>query len=100
LQASITSRPALGHDRSTTASRTQNPSFIGAVLNLKPTAARVYLPPDANTFLSTIAYCFKSKNYVNLMAGSKQPSAVFLTADEAENHYRAGGSIWKFASHR
>jgi xylulose-5-phosphate/fructose-6-phosphate phosphoketolase len=76
----------------------QNPSFIGAVLNLKPTAARVYLPPDANTFLSTIAHCFKSKNYVNLMVGSKQPSAVFLTADEAENHCRAGGSIWKFAS--
>jgi xylulose-5-phosphate/fructose-6-phosphate phosphoketolase len=25
----------------------QNPSFIGAVLNLKPTAARVYFPPDA-----------------------------------------------------
>jgi xylulose-5-phosphate/fructose-6-phosphate phosphoketolase len=25
----------------------QNPSFIGAVLNLKPAAARVYLPPDA-----------------------------------------------------
>jgi len=25
----------------------QNPSFIGAVLNLKPSAARVYLPPDA-----------------------------------------------------
>merc|ERR1711939_886678 len=30
----------------------QNPSFIGAVLNLKPDAARVYFPPDANTFLS------------------------------------------------
>ena len=76
----------------------QNPSFIGAVLNLKPAAARVYLPPDANTFLSTVAHCFKSKNYVNLMVGSKQPSAVFLSADEAENHCRAGGSIWKFAS--
>jgi xylulose-5-phosphate/fructose-6-phosphate phosphoketolase len=76
----------------------QNPSFIGAVLNLKPTAARVYLPPDANTFLSTIAHCFQSKNYVNLMVGSKQPSAVFLSADEAENHCRAGGSVWKFAS--
>jgi hypothetical protein len=25
----------------------QNPSFIGAVLNLKPELARVYLPPDA-----------------------------------------------------
>jgi xylulose-5-phosphate/fructose-6-phosphate phosphoketolase len=28
----------------------QNPSFIGAVLNLKPSAARVYLPPDAVSF--------------------------------------------------
>lgn len=76
----------------------QNPSFIGAVLNLKPAAARVYLPPDANTFLSTITHCLQSKNYVNLMVGSKQPSAVFLSADEAENHCRAGSSVWKFAS--
>ncbi|KAK5093291.1 hypothetical protein LTR70_005007 [Exophiala xenobiotica] len=72
----------------------QNPSFIGAVLNLKPTAARVYLPPDANCFVSTMAHCLQSKNYVNLMVGSKQPSAVFLSPDEAENHCRAGGSIW------
>lgn len=28
------------------------------------------------------------------MVGSKQPSAVFLSAEEAENHCRAGGSIW------
>lgn len=73
----------------------QNPSFIGAVLNLKPNAARVYLPPDANCFLSTMAHCLQSKDYVNLMVGSKQPSAVFLSADEAENHCRAGASIWK-----
>ncbi len=76
----------------------QNPSFIGAVLNLKPSAARVYLPPDANTFLSTLDHCLRSKNYVNLMVGAKQPSAVFLCADEAENHCRAGASVWKFAS--
>lgn len=72
----------------------QNPSFIGAVLNLKPTAARVYFPPDANCFLSTMAHCLQSKNYVNLMVGSKQPSAVFLSSEEADNHCRAGGSIW------
>ncbi|MCJ1283516.1 hypothetical protein MMC26_002846 [Xylographa opegraphella] len=76
----------------------QNPSFIGAVLNLKPSAARVYLPPDANTFLSTIAHCLRSKNYVNLMVGSKQPAPVFLSGDEAESHCRAGASVWKFAS--
>lgn len=76
----------------------QNPSFIGAVLNLKPGAARVYLPPDANTFLSTLAHCLRSVNYVNLMVGSKQPQPVFLSAEEADSHCRAGASVWKFAS--
>ncbi|KAI2792758.1 putative phosphoketolase [Penicillium oxalicum] len=76
----------------------QNPSFIGAVLKLKPDAARVYLPPDANTFLSTVHHCLKSKNYINLMVGSKQPTPVYLTAEEAENHCRAGASVWKFCS--
>jgi xylulose-5-phosphate/fructose-6-phosphate phosphoketolase len=76
----------------------QNPSFIGAVLNLKPKAARVYLPPNANTFVSTLNHCLQSKNYVNLMVGSKQLSAVYLSAEEAEKHCRAGASVWKFAS--
>jgi xylulose-5-phosphate/fructose-6-phosphate phosphoketolase len=76
----------------------QNPSFIGAVLNLKPNAARVYFPPDANCFLSTLAHCLRSKNYVNLMVGSKQPSPVFLGPQEAESHCRAGASIFEFAS--
>ncbi|KAJ5239954.1 hypothetical protein N7468_004573 [Penicillium chermesinum] len=54
----------------------QNPSFIGALLKLKPTAARVYLPPDANTFLSTVNHCLRSKDHVNLMVGAKQPTPV------------------------
>ena len=76
----------------------QNPSFIGAVLNLKADAARVYLPPDANCFLSTIAHCLNSENYVNLMVGSKQPTAVWLSPEEAEIHCRAGASVWRFFS--
>ncbi|ODH44831.1 hypothetical protein ACO22_00661 [Paracoccidioides brasiliensis] len=68
----------------------QNPSFISAVLNLKPNAARVYLPPDANTFLCTLCHCLKSKNYINLMIGSKQPTPVILSPEEAESHCRAG----------
>ncbi|KAF2648105.1 D-xylulose 5-phosphate/D-fructose 6-phosphate phosphoketolase [Lophiostoma macrostomum CBS 122681] len=76
----------------------QNPSFIGAVLNIKPGAARVYFPPDANCFLSTLAHCLRSKNYVNLMVGSKQPSPVFLSPEEAEAHCRAGASVWDFCS--
>jgi xylulose-5-phosphate/fructose-6-phosphate phosphoketolase len=62
----------------------QNPSFIGAVLNLKPEAARVYFPPDANCFLSTIAHCLRSEDYVNLMVGSKQPTPVWLSMEEAD----------------
>ena len=76
----------------------QNPSFIGAVLNLKADAARVYLPPDANCFLSTIAHCVNSKGYINLMVGSKHPTAVWLSPEEAEIHSRSGASVWKFCS--
>lgn len=32
------------------------------------------------------------------MVGSKQPSPVYLTADEAERHCRAGASVWNFCS--
>ncbi|KAH7884704.1 XFP N-terminal domain-containing protein [Phlebopus sp. FC_14] len=76
----------------------QNPSFIGAVLNLKPRLARVYLPPDANCFLSTVAHCLRAKNYINLMVGSKQPTTVWLSPEEADRHCVAGASVWKFAS--
>jgi xylulose-5-phosphate/fructose-6-phosphate phosphoketolase len=95
----------------------QNPSFIGSVLNLKPKLARVYFPPDANCFLSTVAHCLRSKNYINLMVGSKQPIPVWLSPEEADlvslysltvmhcgcinwfwQHCIAGASVWKFAS--
>lgn len=76
----------------------QNPSFIGAILNLKPISARVYLPPDANCFLSTVSHCLRAKNYVNLMVGSKQPTPVWLSPEEADKHCIAGASVWKFAS--
>lgn len=53
------------------------------MLNLKSSIARVYLPPDANCFLSTISHCLRAKNYINLMVGSKQPTPVWLTPEEA-----------------
>ncbi|KAE9573466.1 putative phosphoketolase [Colletotrichum fructicola] len=76
----------------------QNPSFIGAVLNLKAEAARVYLPPDANCFLSTVHHCLQSKDKVNLVIGSKQPTATYLSASAAAEHCRIGASTWSFTS--
>jgi xylulose-5-phosphate/fructose-6-phosphate phosphoketolase len=39
-----------------------------------------------------------AKNYVNLMVGSKQPTPVWLSPEEAHMHCVAGASVWKFAS--
>ncbi|KAL3963166.1 hypothetical protein ACCO45_000170 [Purpureocillium lilacinum] len=71
----------------------QNPSFIGAILNLKADAARTQ-----TASLSTVDHCLKSKNYVNLIIGSKQPTAVYLSPEDAAEHCRKGAAIWKFAS--
>jgi xylulose-5-phosphate/fructose-6-phosphate phosphoketolase len=51
-----------------------------------------------NTFLSTTAHCLRSKNYVNLIVGAKQPVLTFLSVEEVDRHCKAGASIWKFAS--
>ncbi|KAK6354050.1 hypothetical protein TWF730_008469 [Orbilia blumenaviensis] len=76
----------------------QNPSFIGAVLGLKPTYSRVYFPPDANCLLSTIHHCLGSKNYVNLIVASKHPTPIYLSPEDSEAHCQAGATVWKFAS--
>ncbi|KAI9095256.1 phosphoketolase [Phlyctochytrium arcticum] len=78
----------------------QNPSFIDTLINLKTNMVRIYLPPDANTLLSTIDHCLASKNYVNLIISSKQPMPVWLGIEEAVKHCRAGASIWRqYSSH-
>jgi xylulose-5-phosphate/fructose-6-phosphate phosphoketolase len=72
----------------------QNPGFIGQLLTLPSNMVRIYLPPDANTMVSVMAHCLRSKNYVNLMISSKAPSPIFLSKDEAERHCVAGVSVW------
>ncbi|CAE6451131.1 unnamed protein product [Rhizoctonia solani] len=73
----------------------QNPSFVGQLLTLPRNMVRIYLPPDANCALSVMAHCLRSKNYVNLIIGSKAESPSFLTVEEAKRHCIAGGSVWK-----
>jgi xylulose-5-phosphate/fructose-6-phosphate phosphoketolase len=76
----------------------QNPGLINSVLNLKPQVVRVYLPPDANTLISTVDHCLRSTNYVNLIIANKPQLPQWLTMDEAVAHARAGASIWPWAS--
>ncbi|KAJ7076838.1 D-xylulose 5-phosphate/D-fructose 6-phosphate phosphoketolase-domain-containing protein [Mycena belliarum] len=76
----------------------QNPAFISAVLNRKAMLVRVYLPPDARSFLSAMSHYLRANNYVNLMVGSKQPTPVSLSLEDADKHCNAGASVWKFES--
>ena len=76
----------------------QDPGFIDHVANKKADVIRVYLPPDANTLLSVVDHCLRSRHYVNVIVAGKQPAAQWLDMDAAIKHCSAGLGIWKWAS--
>ncbi|MCC2320418.1 phosphoketolase family protein [Cellulomonas xiejunii] len=75
----------------------QDPGFIDHVVNKKAEVVRVYLPPDANTLLSTYDHCLRSRQYVNVVVSGKQPAPNFLTMDQAVAHCTRGLGIWEWA---
>jgi xylulose-5-phosphate/fructose-6-phosphate phosphoketolase len=58
----------------------------------------VYLPPDANTLLATMAQCLESTRLINLVIASKHPLPQWLSMDQAREHVRKGASVWDWAS--
>ena len=78
----------------------QDPGFIDNVVNKKADVVRVYLPPDANTLLSTVDHCLRSRNYVNVIVAGKQPEPQWLDMDAAIKHCTEGASIWTWAAQR
>ena len=76
----------------------QDPGFIDHVVNKKADVIRVYLPPDANTLLSVVDHCLRSRQYVNVIVAGKQPELQWLDMDAAIKHCNAGLGIWEWAS--
>jgi xylulose-5-phosphate/fructose-6-phosphate phosphoketolase len=76
----------------------QDPGFIDHVLNKKPEIVRVYLPPDANTLLSTYDHCLRTRDHVNVVVAGKNPAPQWLTMDEATAHCARGIGVWDWAS--
>ncbi|THV41725.1 phosphoketolase family protein [Glycomyces buryatensis] len=76
----------------------QDPGFIDHVMNKKPSIVRVYLPPDANTLLSTMDQVLRSRQYVNVVVAGKQPELQYLNMEEAVRHCERGLGIWEWAS--
>jgi xylulose-5-phosphate/fructose-6-phosphate phosphoketolase len=75
----------------------QDPGFLDVVLNKKASIVRVYLPPDANTLLSTYDHCLRSRHYVNVVVAGKQPQADWLSVTDAAVHCARGAGIWDWA---
>jgi xylulose-5-phosphate/fructose-6-phosphate phosphoketolase len=76
----------------------QDPGFIDLVMNKKAEVTRVYLPPDANTLLSTADHCLRSRDYVNVIVAGKQPTPDWLDMDAAILHCTRGEGIFEWAS--
>lgn len=75
----------------------QGPGFIDTVINKKSAVARIYLPPDANTLLSVMDHCLRSKDYINVIIAGKQPELQWLNMEDAIEHCAQGASDWKWA---
>jgi xylulose-5-phosphate/fructose-6-phosphate phosphoketolase len=78
----------------------QDPGFLDVVMNKNPAIVRVYLPPDANTLLSTYDHCLRSRHYVNVVIAGKQPQEDWLSVDAAAAHCARGVGIWDWAGNR
>ena len=76
----------------------QDPGFIDLVVNKKADVIRVYLPPDANTLLTVMNTCLRSRDFINVIVAGKQPAPQWLDMDAAIKHCSAGIGIWEWAS--
>ncbi len=76
----------------------QDPGFIDHVVNKKAEIVRVYLPPDANTLLSVVDHCLRSRHYVNVIVAGKHPELQWLDMEAAVRHCTQGVGIWSWAS--
>ncbi|MGC8484869.1 MAG: phosphoketolase family protein [Candidatus Baltobacteraceae bacterium] len=76
----------------------QDPGFLDIVMNKSGSITRVYLPPDANTLLSTVDHAMRSSNYINVIVAGKQPEPQWLDIDAAIVHCSEGLGIWEWAS--
>lgn len=76
----------------------QDPGFIDHLVNKKAEVTRIYLPPDANTLLSVMDHCLKSRNYINLTITGKHDSPQWLSMEEAVEHCTEGVGVWDWAS--
>ncbi len=76
----------------------QDPGFLNHLATKKADIVRMYFPIDANTLLSTFDHVIQTKNYINVIVASKQPSIEWLNMNEAIVHCKKGLGVFEWAS--
>jgi xylulose-5-phosphate/fructose-6-phosphate phosphoketolase len=76
----------------------QDPGFLNHLADKKPSIARVYLPPDANSLLAVMDRCLRSRHQINAVVAGKQPALQYLAMDDAIAHLDKGAGTWDWAS--
>ena len=76
----------------------QDPGFIDHVLKKKADIVRIYLPPDANSLLTIMDRCFRSKHKINIVVAGKHPMPQWFSINEAILHCKKGIGILPWAS--
>lgn len=75
----------------------QDPGFLDHVYVKKADIIRTYLPPDANSLLTIMDRCFRSKQMINVVVAGKHPMPQWLSMDEAVRHCEKGIGTFDWA---
>lgn len=76
----------------------QDPGLLGHLADKHPAIIREYLASDANTLLVIFDKMLKSRQKINLVVTSKQPTQQWFTIAEAETFVEQGAGIVEWAS--
>ncbi len=76
----------------------QEPGFLNHLATKKGEVVNVFLPVDANTLLCTVNHTLGLKQKINAIVASKHPKMQWLTMREAIKHFKAGVSVFDWAS--
>lgn len=76
----------------------QEPGLFDHLVNKKGHLIGTYLPPDANCLLATYDKVLRTKNKINAIVTSKQPSWQWLNIDQAIKHCQKGLGVWQEVS--
>ena len=61
----------------------QDPGLLNHLITKKSDIIRMYVPCDTNTLLSCLDHILKTKNYINVVIGSKHPRYQWFNKEDA-----------------